>query len=172
MTQPLLPTALFATLVACSTPEVEARRDEARASSTSSSMVGAKLDPPRLVPVPAGLKDGRAWVLAELAANANRPVILYVGATWCEPCKAFHDALAAGALDDELAGAIFLEFDLDQHGALLGPEDLACESKLVPLFARPNADGTCGAQRAEGGLKGAQALASVVPRVKKLIAAR
>lgn len=163
------------TLVACSSPDLEASRDEARSSSStnsSSPSASAKPEPPRLVPVPTGLNDGRAWVTAELAANAHRPVILYVGATWCEPCKAFHDALAAGALDEELAGAIFLEFDLDRHGALLGPDDLACESKLVPLFARPNADGTCGAARVEGGLKGAQALASVVPRVKKLVGAR
>lgn len=124
---------------------------------------------PLRLSVPADVKDGRAWVVTKMQEHRGRPVILYVGATWCEPCVRFHDALESGALDADLANAVFLEFDFDQHGALLGASDLACESKLVPLFSRANADGTCSGRRAEGGVKGEAAVPSIVPRVKKLL---
>ena len=48
--------------------------------------------PPRLIAAPAG---GR--VAEVVAAESGEGVlIVYVGASWCEPCVAFHDALTAG----------------------------------------------------------------------------
>ena len=158
-------------IVACSSPdraEPIGRDLSARASTSQGGERGGPRKPLRIA-VPFDVTDGRAFVTARLQENAGRPVILYVGATWCEPCKRFHDALESGALDRELEGAVFLEFDLDQHGALLSAANLACESKLVPLFARADPDGRCSARRTEGGVKGEAALPSIVPRVKKLL---
>ncbi len=156
---------------ACSTAEREepiARDVSASRSSAQRQSQGSAKKPLRLT-VPNDVKDGRAYVSARIQEHSGRPVVLYVGATWCEPCVRFHDALESGSLDRELESAVFLEFDLDQHGALLGASDLACESKLVPLFARANPDGTCSARRTEGGVKGEAAVPSIVPRVKKLL---
>src|SRR5687767_9361720 len=44
-------------------------------------------------------------------------VLVYVGATWCEPCQVFHKALASGELDEVLAGTKFVEFDADRDRA-------------------------------------------------------
>ena len=163
--------AISITGVACASPDEAAPigRDLGSAASSSRGTAAAKLQKPLLIKVPADLTDGRAYVTAKHEEHTGRPVILYVGATWCEPCKRIHDALEGGALDRELAGAVFLEYDLDQHLTILGASDLACESKLVPLFARANADGTCGGRRTEGGVKGEAAVPSIVPRVKTLL---
>lgn len=158
--------ALFAACDAGTVAEPERRPG---ASGASSSVASAPK--PELVPVPAGAKDGRAWVKSELARAAKDDVklVIYVGAGWCEPCRRFHDAVKAGQLDRDLAGVRFLELDHDAHEALLGPGDLACSSELVPLFVRPNEDGTCGARRTEGGIKGDGAVGFILPKLKAIL---
>ena len=54
----------------------------------------------------------------EADASGSR-VLVYVGATWCEPCQRFHRALESGELDEVLAGTTFVEFDMDHDGAEL-----------------------------------------------------
>ena len=142
------------------------RTSDARDSSASPAAAAVK---PQLVRVPAELSDGRNYVRKMLEHHKDGKVLIYVGATWCEPCTRFHDALASGALDHELANAVFLEFDLDQHQALLSDADMGCKSKLVPLFARPNPDGTCSSERTEGGVKGERAVSVIVPRLAPLL---
>ncbi|MFO0547615.1 MAG: thioredoxin family protein [Polyangiaceae bacterium] len=146
-------------LAACS--DQGAEPEPRPAQSTSARAQGPK---PEFVPVPAGV-TGKTWIQSELA-RADRDgvkLVVYVGATWCEPCKAFHEALASGALDQKLAGVRFLDFDLESHAAAL--QDAECQSKLIPLFARPTTDGTCGAQRTEGGIKGSGAVDYMLPHL-------
>ena len=50
------------------------------------------------------------------AAADKRTLIVYVGASWCEPCQYFHAALDEGTLDASLAGVRLLEFDMDRDG--------------------------------------------------------
>ena len=147
-------------------PVAKERTSDARGSSASPAAAAVK---PQLVRVPAELSDGRDYVRKMLEQHKDGKVLIYVGATWCEPCTRFHNALTSGALDQELSNAVFLEFDLDQHQALLSDSDMACKSKLIPLFARPNADGTCSAERAEGGVKGERAVSVILPQLKPLL---
>ena len=121
--------------------------------------------PPRLIAAPAG---GR--VAEVVAAESGEGVlIVYVGASWCEPCVAFHDALTAGELDSSLAGVRFLEFDLDRDRARLEADGYT--SRYVPLFALPGPDGRASGRQIQGGVKGAGAAASIVQRLQPLIGA-
>lgn len=125
--------------------------------------------PPELRPAPA---EGSvaAIVEGELAAarTDGRSLVVVVGATWCEPCVAFHDALVGGALDRPLAGVRFLEFDLDRDRTRL--EEAGYTSRLIPLFVLPGDDGRATARRIEGGIKGDGAVDHILRRLQPLLA--
>jgi hypothetical protein len=123
--------------------------------------------PPRLVPAPAGGTAAEA-VVAERGGAGDDLVIVYVGAAWCEPCVAFHDALAAGSLDADLPGVRFLEFDLDRDRARLEADGYT--SRYVPLFAIPGPDGRADGRLLQGGIKGPGAAANLVKRLQPLLA--
>ncbi len=124
---------------------------------------------PRLVAAPAG--GGVAEVVtAELAEASGERLVVYVGASWCEPCVAFHDALTAGQLDAEFPGVRFLVFDLDRDKPRLVADGYS--SRFVPLFAIPGPDGRASGEQIEGGVKGAGAAANLVARLKPLLAGR
>ena len=109
------------------------------------------------------------WLAAESAratAEHQAPLI-YVGATWCEPCRRFHAAVLSGALNPSLPGVRFLELDADRHAQ--GIREAGCESQYIPLFAVPGPDGRCSPLRAAGGVKGDGALGFILPRVQALL---
>jgi thiol-disulfide isomerase/thioredoxin len=124
---------------------------------------------PELVAIADGTSDGPAFIKAEIerADRDGRKLVIYIGAEWCEPCQHFHKALEAGQLDKELANVRFLDFDHDKHAALL--DQAACHSKLIPLFARPSANGKCSDKRTEGGIKGTGAVGHLMPRLTQIL---
>lgn len=177
--EPRLAQALFGgiLLAACAAPP-DATKDSAPSAGkapearSASSAAAARSGPkPQLVEVPADITSGREYVKEQItrAESEGLTLVLYVGASWCEPCQRFHDAVLAGSLDAQLAGVRFLVFDHDAHEAVLGASDLRCRSRLIPLFARPNDDGTCGAQLVEGGIKGAGAVDFIMPKLAKIL---
>ncbi|MFO0755991.1 MAG: thioredoxin [Byssovorax sp.] len=109
-------------------------------------------------------------VKAELvrARGANKRLLVYVGATWCEPCQRFHDAAAKGELDTVFPDLRLLEFDLDRDKEAL--ERAGYASRMIPLFALPNEDGTGSGQQIEGSIKGPGAVAQIRPRLTALLA--
>lgn len=122
--------------------------------------------------VKATAKDGAIGpvVLAsqEEARAEGRRLVVYVGASWCEPCQAFHRAVDAGELDAELAGVRFLEFDSDADGAALTADGYG--GRLIPRFAMPGADGRGDPARAiEGGVKGDGSVDHIVRRLRPLL---
>ena len=105
----------------------------------------------------------------ERAENESARVLVYVGATWCEPCKHFHEAIEHGDLDQDLAGTRFLEFDLDQHGEQL--KAAGYRSKYIPLLAVPDPDGRASSRMIEGSIKGPGAVReNLLPRLRELLA--
>lgn len=106
----------------------------------------------------------------EREAEARRRVVVYVGAEWCGPCVAFHEAAARGELDRALAGVTMIEFDLDVDEARLAAAGYA--SKLVPLFALPRIDGTASGVQIEGARKDADYVAELAPRLRQLLGAK
>jgi thiol-disulfide isomerase/thioredoxin len=104
---------------------------------------------------------------AERAKADGRHLVVYVGAPWCEPCVRFHKAAAAGELDTVFPKLRLLEFDHDRDEARL--RDAGCVSRLIPLFAKPDASGHCSSQRIEGSIKGDGAVAEITPRLRNLL---
>ncbi|HEY8374830.1 MAG TPA: thioredoxin family protein [Nannocystis sp.] len=121
---------------------------------------------PRFVPAPAS-GEVDAIVRAELA-HGEGPLLVYVGATWCEPCVAFHEAVTRGALDAALAGVRFLEFDLDRDRERLAQAGYS--SRFVPLFVVPSPDGRASERKVEGGIKGQGAVEHIMRRLGPLLA--
>ena len=95
------------------------------------------------------------------------PLVVYVGATWCEPCRYFHDAAARGDLDETFPDLTILEFDYDEDIERLDPAGYG--SNMIPLFAIPKADGTASERRFQGSKKGPKAVQNIVPRLQRLL---
>lgn len=139
---------------------------------------GCRSDPrptavgPRLEFVAAGEGpvDRVVTASAKQAAVEGRYLVVYVGATWCEPCRRFHEAATNGSLDRELPPARFLEFDLDRDGERL--REAGYHSEYVPLFALPGPDGRASGRAMEGSIKGPGAPAEIAPRLRALLSGR
>lgn len=104
----------------------------------------------------------------EEADAQGQRVLVYVGATWCEPCQRFHKALESGELDEELAGTKFLEFDADKDRAEL--RSAGYTSQYIPLFSVPDHSGHSSGLAIEGSIKGDDAVKkNLVPRLLALL---
>ena len=102
------------------------------------------------------------------AARAEgRTPLVYVGATWCEPCRYFHDAAERGELDDELPPMALLEFDQDRDATRLAAAGYG--SRMIPLFVVPADDGRGGSQRIEGSIHGPGSPAQIAPRLRAIL---
>lgn len=121
-------------LIACSSAEPPAPRP------------GGKVE---IVATPAS-GDLAAYVASEVKRGETDrvPVLVYVGAEWCEPCRKLHEAAKAGKLDATLGPLRLLEFDADRDGVWLGQAGYT--SELVPLIEKPKSDGTASGNRIEG----------------------
>lgn len=103
----------------------------------------------------------------ERAKGEGRELVVYVGAPWCEPCKRFHDAAAKGELDARFPTLRLIEFDRDRHEGAL--REAGCLSEMIPLFAKPTADGRCSDKRVEGGIKGEGAVGYLAARLERMM---
>jgi hypothetical protein len=121
-----------------------------------------------LVSAPPG-DDVAALVRGELgrARSQKRDLLVYVGASWCEPCQRFHRAAQAGQLDHEFPRLRLLEFDLDRDRERLTAAGYT--SRLIPLFARPGDDGRASGRQIEGSIKGEGAVGEIAPRLRTLL---
>lgn len=122
---------------------------------------------PRLSFVRAADGDVATVVARELAQADGKRVVVYVGATWCEPCKRFHDSAAAGQLDAVLPPIRFVEFDLDRDQERL--KSAGYSSKYIPLFAVPLPDGRASGRQIAGSIKGPGAPSEIAPRLVDLL---
>ena len=100
----------------------------------------------------------------------KRDLLVYVGATWCEPCQYFHKAAAAGQLDATFPGLRLVEFDLDRDKEAL--ERAGYRSRMIPLFAVPRDDGSGSGEQIEGSIKGPSAVQQIAPRLQALLSKR
>jgi hypothetical protein len=114
--------------------------------------------------------DVEVLVRAALATaiHDKRRLVVYVGATWCEPCQRFHHAAERGELDATFPDVDLLSFDLDRDGERLASAGYV--SKLIPLFALPGPNGRASGKQVEGGIKGEGAVAFMAPRLQKMLA--
>lgn len=120
--------------------------------------------------VPAADGDVPALVQAEMekAKKDGRTLLVYVGATWCEPCQRFHEASEKGQVTGDLPPLRMLEFDLDRDADRLVAAGY--QSRMIPLFVLPGADGRASDVRMEGGLKGPAAAGNIASRLRAMLA--
>jgi thiol-disulfide isomerase/thioredoxin len=117
-------------------------------------------------PVATELPPLVARELADARAHGRR-LLVYVGASWCEPCRHFHEAAAAGKLDAAFPRVRLLVFDADRdHDALARA---GYDSAMIPLFAVPADDGRATGRHIEGSIKGDGAVAEITPRLRALL---
>ena len=120
------------------------------------------------VKLPRGV-EASAFVRSEMqrALGDKKKLVIYVGAASCEPCRRFHEAADAHALDAAFGDLRFIDLDHEEDEAALVA--LSCESQMIPLFALPTGDGRCSDRRVEGGIKGDGAVAYMSPRLRTLV---
>jgi thiol-disulfide isomerase/thioredoxin len=118
---------------------------------------------------PAG-SDAAPMIASEFARaeHDHKRLVVYVGATWCEPCQSFHAAAEAGKLDQTFGSLRLLVFDSDRDGEAL--ETAGYRSQMIPLFALPRPDGRSTGKQIEGSIKGADAVKQISPRLEALLA--
>lgn len=125
---------------------------------------------PTFVRGPTGGAPVAPFVAKEVAAGkaGHFGVLVYVGATWCEPCQRFHAAAQAGEFDSILRDAHLVEFDLDEDKQALA--EAGYSSRLIPLFCVPKPDGSASERRIEGSIKGPAAVnQDLVPRLRAFL---
>jgi hypothetical protein len=119
---------------------------------------------------PDGADEVPALVQEQLkrAKREGRELLVYVGATWCEPCTRFHKAVEAGELDATFPALRLYEFDLDRDRDRL--DRAGYGSRMIPLFVVPADDGQGSPLRIEGSIKGEGAVKDITPRLQALLA--
>ena len=121
----------------------------------------------QIVEAPPG--DVAATVRAEAGAAEmeQRRLLVYVTASWCGPCRRFHDAVSAGRLDGRLPGLRLIAFDLDRDDAAL--KRAGYRSRSIPLFARPGPDGRASGRAVEGVGDGPRAIDELAAELERLL---
>lgn len=157
---------LLVALAACTRAQPEPTREK---SSEPAPLVVARAV--RIVKAKAtGAADDVIREELERTKAAQRDLVVYVGATWCEPCQRFHQAAERGELDADFPTLTLIEFDLDVDGDRLARAGYT--SELIPLFVVPESDGRASARRFEGSIKGDRAVANIAPRLRALITSK
>lgn len=156
----------FATACTSSADGSSIEPDPAAASATAAGNgLNRKVE---WVKVPAG-SDPSAYVKTELerAKSDQKKLVLYVGAKWCEPCNHFHEATDRGELDAAFPDLRLVAFDHDEESNAIAA--LGCESKFIPMFSVPDAEGHCTRQQISGGIKGSGTVDYLAKKLRNLI---
>ncbi len=150
-------------VAACSKDPPSVQKDPIPAVSTNPAAMRIEW-----IKAPAG-EDVATLVKRELerAQADKKRLLVYVGATWCEPCQRFHDAAVKGELDGVFPNVRMIEFDLDVDADRLARAGYA--SKMIPLFVVPTENGTGSDKRIEGSIKGEGAVMNLRTRIAPLL---
>jgi thiol-disulfide isomerase/thioredoxin len=161
---------LMLLVMGCRTSEpIESDKPQPKAEKAPAVAIGfgAKARGVELVNAPSGdvadlIRAGRAEAKAH-----GRKMLVYIGATWCEPCQRFHQAAERGELDDKFPTLSLLVFDLDADrsrlsAALFGPG-------YVPYFGVPDEQGHGTSNALAGSIKGEGAVDNIAPRLAELV---
>lgn len=144
-------------LLACQPAHKEAPREEPKPAPTRADLV---------TPGPGPVQE-QVSSAQRLAVAEGRRIVVYVGATWCEPCKYFLESIEANTLPGSFADLRFLKFDHDADEERLN--DSGYGGQMIPRFVVPGADGAATDKRFEGSTKGPQAMDNIVPRLERIL---
>ena len=158
----LLP-LLLTLLVDCSRPAAKPHKEDAPPALSNAP-------PPSFLRYPRVGSAIEPWIQeqVEIAEAGHLRVLVYVGASWCEPCQRFHQAVERGELNGTLDGLRFLEFDQDQDAAALKTAGYVYQ--YIPVLALPDPDGRNHGKMISGSIKGPRAVQeNLVPRLQALL---
>jgi thiol-disulfide isomerase/thioredoxin len=161
----------LAVLVGCSHAPQQTKQKAS--TSASAEPNAASHTPPAFVHYPGRSGAIEPWVQeqVELAEAAHERVLVYVGATWCEPCQRFHEAVQRGELNGTLDGLRLLEFDQDRDAAALTAAGYVY--RYIPVLALPDPDGRNHGRMISGATKGPRAVQeNLVPRLQALLSGK
>ncbi len=168
----LIPVLLLPLLACGHSAEHSASKASAVTSATADvSASAASLAPPSFLRYPGQAGAIEPWVQqqVEIADAAHLRVLVYVGASWCEPCQRFHEAVQKGELNGPLNGLRFLEFDQDRDAGALKVAGYSYQ--YIPVLALPDPDGRNHGHMISGSIKGPRAVQeNLVPRLQALLA--
>jgi hypothetical protein len=123
---------------------------------------------PELIVASAGAVDEVVRQAQHDANRDGRQLVVYISATWCEPCQRFQKALHAGELNAYFPWLRLLKFDQDQDAARL--RAAGYDGAYIPRFVIPGPDGRGTERRIEGGTKAEDTVAtSIGPRLQRLL---
>jgi thiol-disulfide isomerase/thioredoxin len=122
-----------------------------------------------LIDAPAGVADVASLVrvTALQLAVRHRRLVVYVGATWCEPCQQIHAAIAAHQLDATFPDLSLLVFDFDRDEPAL--DKAGYTSPFIPLFALPAPDGRASERREFGGKHAVDNVPLLTGKLRRLL---
>jgi thiol-disulfide isomerase/thioredoxin len=173
----LVPVLLLSLSVSGCSHSTDASVGKASAASSAvpvdSAAASATLQPPSFLRYPGQAGAIEPWVQqqVELADAAHLRVLVYVGASWCEPCQHFHQAVEHGELNGPLNGLRFLEFDQDRDASALKVAGYLYQ--YIPVIALPDPDGRNHGRMISGSIKGPRAVQeNLVPRLEALLAGK
>ena len=106
-------------------------------------------------------------LVRRLAEAKGRRLMVYVSATWCEPCERFHKAVERGELTGKLGRLDLVAFDAEMDAERLLMSGY--EARMIPAFTVPGPDGRATAHHIEGGVSGEGAVADLVPRLLEIL---
>jgi thiol-disulfide isomerase/thioredoxin len=136
-----------------------------------SARSAASNSPPSFFRYPGRAGAIEPWIQeqVELADATHLRVLVYVGASWCEPCQRFHKAVEAGELNGALNGLRFLEFDQDRDANALKIAGYVYQ--YIPVLALPDPDGRNHGHMISGSISGPNSVReNLVPRLQALLA--
>lgn len=137
------------------------------AQVAAASSAGAPAGKLRIVEAPQGSVDSIVRDALGGAHAEGRTLIVYVGATWCEPCQSFHHAADRGELDAAFPRLTLLAFDLDRDRERLAAAGYV--SQYIPLFALPGPDGAASGKQIAGGIKGDGVIGYLSARLQQML---
>lgn len=108
-------------------------------------------------------------LVRRMAAAKDRRLMVYVSATWCEPCQRFHQAVDRGELTGKLGRLDLVAFDAEPDAERLLMSGY--ESRMIPAFTVPGPDGRATTLHTEGAVAGDAAVSELVGRISELLAA-
>jgi len=162
----LLLVPLLASLAGCNRAPAREKKQPTNAASADTLTA----PPPTFLRYPHSGSAVEPWIQeqVEIAEAAKLRVLVYVGASWCEPCQRFHQAVEHGELNGTLNGLRFLEFDQDQDAAALKTAGYVYQ--YIPVLALPDPDGRNHGKMISGSIKGPKAVKeNLVPRLQALL---
>jgi len=123
---------------------------------------------PELVAAGAGAVPELVQRAQRDAERDRRQLLVYISATWCEPCERFQRAVRAGELNASFPRLTLLTFDVDRDLQRL--QVAGYDGQYVPRFVVPGPDGRGTDRRIEGGTKAEDTVgAFLVPRLASLL---